>query len=99
MRRTLIAAAILSISCFTQTVRLSGQDPSTSPVVPGIASAMRKFSEDKEIAGSVTLVATANAIQHLYVDGFADLASKRPLREDSIFWIASMTKPMTGSVS
>ncbi len=96
MRRTLISAAILSISCFTQTVRLSGQEPNIAPVVPGVASAMRKFSEDKEIAGSVTLVATANAIQHLYVDGFADLASKRPLREDSIFWIASMTKPMTG---
>jgi CubicO group peptidase (beta-lactamase class C family) len=96
MRRTLIAAAILSISCFTQTVRLSGQEANIAPVVPGVASAMRKFSEDKEIAGSVTLVATANAIQHLYVDGFADLASKRPLREDSIFWIASMTKPMTG---
>jgi len=96
MRRSLISAAILSISCFTQTVRLSGQEPNIAPVVPGVASAMRKFSEDKEIAGSVTLVATANAIQHLYVDGFADLASKRPLREDSIFWIASMTKPMTG---
>ena len=96
MRRTLISAAILSISCFTQTVRLSGQEPNIAPVVPGVASAMRKFSEDKEIAGSVTLVATANSIQHLYVDGFADLASKRPMREDSIFWIASMTKPMTG---
>lgn len=96
MRRTLISAVILSISCFTQTVRLSGQEPNIAPVVPGVASAMRKFSEDKEIAGSVTLVATANAIQHLYVDGFADLASKRPMQEDSIFWIASMTKPMTG---
>jgi CubicO group peptidase (beta-lactamase class C family) len=49
-----------------------------------------------EIAGAVTIVATADTIIHLEATGFADLARKQPMATDAIFWIASMTKPITG---
>jgi CubicO group peptidase (beta-lactamase class C family) len=29
--------------------------------------------------------------------GLADIAAKRPMNSDALFWIASMTKPITGS--
>ena len=29
-------------------------------------------------------------------NGFADVAAKRPMAADTLFWIASMTKPVTG---
>jgi CubicO group peptidase (beta-lactamase class C family) len=45
----------------------------------------------------VTLVVTRDAILHHAATGLADRAAGRPMREDTVFWIASMTKPLTGA--
>ena len=58
---------------------------------------MQQFIAVGEIAGAVTLVATADEILHLDASGLADVDSQRPMQPDSIFWIASMTKPITGT--
>src|SRR5438477_8938053 len=47
------------------------------------------------IAGSVTLVAQHGKTEQLAAVGKSDIASGRAMRTDDIFWIASMTKPMT----
>jgi CubicO group peptidase (beta-lactamase class C family) len=49
------------------------------------------------IAGAVTLVATRDKILSLEATGFADLAARKPMETDAVFWIASMTKPMTAT--
>src|SRR5262249_52446228 len=67
------------------------------PAVSGISERMRRFVHDREIAGAVTLVATPDRIVHLDATGKADIASDRPIRPDTIFWIASMTKPITAT--
>lgn len=67
------------------------------PTIPGVAEAMESFIERREIAGAVTLVADEAGIRHLAVNGEADRAAGRPMEEDAIFWIASMTKPVTGT--
>jgi hypothetical protein len=59
----------------------------------GVSQAVSKFIEEKQIAGAVTLVANKDKVLHLAADGMADVASKRPMQSDAIFWIASMTKP------
>ncbi|HTX65092.1 MAG TPA: serine hydrolase domain-containing protein [Opitutaceae bacterium] len=56
---------------------------------------MQAFVDQGEIAGAVTLVATKNQILHLSAVGKSDLASGRAMKTDDLFWIASMTKPMT----
>ena len=58
---------------------------------------MREFVQKKEVAGTVTLVATKDKVVHLEAVGQADVAGKQPMREDTIFWIASMTKPITAT--
>jgi CubicO group peptidase (beta-lactamase class C family) len=63
---------------------------------PGIRAAMERFIQAHEIAGAVTLVATPDQVLHLDAVGHADVASGRPMKPDSLFWIASMTKPVTG---
>jgi CubicO group peptidase (beta-lactamase class C family) len=63
----------------------------------GISSAVQKFIESKEIAGAVTLVADKDRVLHLMASGLADIASGRPMKPDTIFWIASMTKPVTAT--
>jgi len=60
-----------------------------------IAAKMQEMIAKNEIPGAVTVVATREGISHLGVAGFADAAKTRPLSKDSIFWIASMTKPVT----
>jgi len=66
------------------------------PQDAAIAAKMRKMIAAHEIPGAVTVVATPNGIAHLGVTGKAGPdANAKPLRKDSIFWIASMTKPVT----
>jgi hypothetical protein len=49
-----------------------------------------------EIAGAVTVVVKPDGIVHLEPHGVADLATQHPMATDTVFWIASMTKPVTG---
>ena len=63
----------------------------------GIADRMREFVESKQIAGAVTLIATADKTIHLSAVGAADVAGGRAMSEDSIFRIASMTKTIIPS--
>ncbi|WP_230270892.1 serine hydrolase domain-containing protein [Rhodopirellula halodulae] len=67
------------------------------PEIPAISQAMQSFVEDKEIAGAVTLVVGPDSVEHVNVVGLADVEKETPLQRDTIFWIASMTKPITGA--
>lgn len=60
-----------------------------------IGARMREMIAQNEVPGAVTVVVTPKGISHLGVNGHADAAHTRPLTRDSIFWIASMTKPVT----
>lgn len=64
-----------------------------------VATRMSDFMLEREIAGAVTVVATKDHVQQLTVSGKAHISMQgeadRPMREDSIFRIASMTKPIT----
>lgn len=58
--------------------------------------AMQRLVDSKEFAGVITLAARHGKIVHSSAYGVADLASGKPMREDAIFRIYSMTKPITG---
>ena len=63
--------------------------------LPEIRVRMQSFVDDGTIAGAVTLVARHGEIASIESVGLADIAERRPMQEDSLFWIASMTKPVT----
>jgi CubicO group peptidase (beta-lactamase class C family) len=67
-----------------------------SPTLPGVGAAMQEMVAKNEIAGAVTLVVSKDRVLHLESTGFADIAANRPMTPDALFWIASMTKPVTG---
>src|SRR5690349_18307152 len=67
------------------------------PKLAGIGEAMKEMLAKNEIAGAVTMVVTRDKILHLETTGFADIAAKKPMTPDTLFWIASMTKPITGT--
>jgi CubicO group peptidase (beta-lactamase class C family) len=56
---------------------------------------MQGFVDRGEIAGAVTLVGRHDQVASVEAVGYQDLDKKTPMRPDSIFRIASMTKPVT----
>src|ERR1022692_723175 len=60
-----------------------------------VAPRMQEFVDKGEAAGVVTLIATRDRILHLGAVGKTDMAKDRKMRTDDIFWIASMSKPVT----
>jgi len=63
----------------------------------GIPATLQPFVENHSLAGAVTLVANKDKVLALDAVGFADVSAKKPLRTDSVFWIASMSKPITAA--
>jgi len=66
-----------------------------APTLPGVTAATQSDIAANDRSGSVTVVVTKDKVVHLEAVGLADLAAKTPMRPDSVFWIASMTKPVT----
>ena len=64
---------------------------------PPVASALQPFVESHSLAGAVTLVATKDKVLSVEPVGFADVAAKKPMTPDAMFWIASMSKAMTAA--
>ncbi len=60
-----------------------------------IRPAMQAFVDQNDIAGAVTLVARHDGVASLEAVGYQDLDEKVPMRTDTLFRIASMTKPIT----
>ena len=62
-----------------------------------IAAVLQPFVDRHTLAGAVTLVADKD--QTLAADnvGFADIAAGKRMTLDAIFWIASMSKPITAT--
>ena len=56
---------------------------------------MQGFIDRKEAAGIVTLIARDGKVVDVHASGFQDVAAKTPMKTDTLFRIASMTKPVT----
>jgi CubicO group peptidase (beta-lactamase class C family) len=77
--------------------------PPAKPEAVGISSerlrrlsgVMKQYVDDGRIAGVVTLVARGGRVAHLEAVGLADREANLPMRTDTIFRIASMSKAVT----
>jgi CubicO group peptidase (beta-lactamase class C family) len=57
---------------------------------------MRALVDDGKLAGVTTLVARHSKVVHFDAYGVQELETKKPVGKDTIFRIASMTKPIVG---
>ena len=55
-----------------------------------------RFIDSGQITGAVTLVARHGQIAHLEAQGVMDTESNRPVAPDTMFRVASMSKPVAG---
>jgi len=90
MRFISCALLIVLISC-------TSAFAADAPRVESISDAMRQQIDKHEISGAVMLVASRDRVLHLDAVGQKDIAKNEPMRTDTIFWIASMTKPITST--
>jgi CubicO group peptidase (beta-lactamase class C family) len=60
-----------------------------------IHSMLLQHIDKHDISGAVTLVARRGRIGHFETHGVMDLESGRVMQSDAVFWIASMSKPIT----
>ena len=63
----------------------------------GVIEALRTYIDRKVIPGAVVAVVGRDRMLAIESIGHADLANGTPMKSDSMFWIASMTKPITAT--
>jgi CubicO group peptidase (beta-lactamase class C family) len=66
-------------------------------VPPTLKPVLQSFVDQNIAPGVVALVADKERVVALETAGYASLAEKTPMREDAVFWIASMSKSLTGA--
>ena len=91
--RHLFLTALLSFALVSQAKKPEAAAASAAPTP--VAAAMQAYVDKHELAGAVTLVWSGDGLACHEAVGFQDLESKTPMAKDSLFWIASMTKPVT----
>jgi CubicO group peptidase (beta-lactamase class C family) len=62
-----------------------------------IAEMVQSYIDLHEVSGAVTMVARRGHIAHFEAQGMMDLASGKSMPKDGLFWIASMSKPITAT--
>ena len=62
-----------------------------------IDARMQHFVDSKQTSGAVTLLARRGRVVHLGAVGKADIDADRAMSSDTVFAIASMTKPITAA--
>ncbi len=88
----LVAGTAFSASLTTGKPEQSGM---STERLKRLAAAMQGYIDRGEVSGTVTLVARHGRIVHLQAQGLMDAGSKTPMKTDTIFRLASMTKAIT----
>ncbi len=96
--KRLICYVLLLVSPVICTADLERSKPElvdmSSSKLAEIAPAMAKYVEDGKLAGVITLVARRGKIVHFETEGLLNLETGEALKEDSLFRIYSMSKPI-----
>jgi CubicO group peptidase (beta-lactamase class C family) len=87
-----IANLILTLS-----VGLAFQGTLVAETPESSAAILKPFVNRHELAGAVVLVADKDKVLSVETVGFADIDGGKPMKADSVFWIASQSKGITAA--
>ena len=69
-----------------------------APASPEVTTALQPYLDSYKVAGYIAIIADKSGKTHYRnVTGYADVEAKKPLGEDNVFWIASMSKMFVGA--
>ena len=103
--RLLVRRALMPVCVALLAISLTGAKvPTGKPEDSGLSTerlkridqVIQRAIEAKQISGAVTLVSRRGHIGHFEAHGLMDIEAGLPMQKDTIFPIASMTKPVTG---
>jgi CubicO group peptidase (beta-lactamase class C family) len=68
------------------------------PASPEVTAAMQPYMDSYKLAGIIGIVADKTGkVHYKNLLGYADIEAKKPISEDNVFWIASMSKMFVGA--
>jgi CubicO group peptidase (beta-lactamase class C family) len=87
----------LALLILAMPVRIAaGAEPAATPT-GSLAAALQPFVDSYSLAGAVVLVADKQQTLRVETVGYADVAARRSMPADALFWIASQSKPITAT--
>lgn len=81
----------LSLLLFS-TAALSVLQAADLPAHNTFAASLQPFVDEQYVSGAVALVANQERVLDVTTVGYSSLSAKTPLREDAVFWLASISK-------
>ena len=96
MRRehTIVVLGLVSTVLITSTFATE-TDP---PASPEVTAAIQPYLDRYKLAGVIGIIADKSGkVHYKNLLGYADVEAKKPISEDNLFWIASMTKMFAGA--
>jgi CubicO group peptidase (beta-lactamase class C family) len=94
--RLFLLALFVPLTALAQTARPEAAGMS-SERLNRVNEMVGRYIASGEITGAVTLVARNGRVVHLQAHGLMDAAAKKPMQKDTIFRVASMSKPVAGT--
>jgi CubicO group peptidase (beta-lactamase class C family) len=94
VRCALIVAALTASTTASVTVAKPEDTGLSSARLQRITEMIQRRIAAGDLTGAVTVVARRGKVAHLAAQGVMDLDSKKPMTPDTMFRIASMTKPV-----
>src|SRR5690242_9949414 len=92
----LVLAIFVPLAALAQTARPEAVGMSTERL-QRINELVDRNIASGDITGAVTLVARNGRVVYLQAQGVMDAASKKPMQKDTMFRVASMSKPVAGT--
>ncbi len=95
--RSAVTSIALGLVAFGLPAPSSAAD-NDPPASSEVTAALQPYLDQYKLAGAIGIVADRKGkIHYRNVLGCADVEAKKPISEDNVFWIASMTKMFAGA--
>jgi CubicO group peptidase (beta-lactamase class C family) len=94
IRLSIVLAGLL-LTVFIASAIAAEDQPQASP---DVTAAMQPYLDGYRLAGVIAIVADKTGrIHYRNILGYSDVEAKKPISEDNVFWIASMSKMFVGA--
>jgi CubicO group peptidase (beta-lactamase class C family) len=89
-----VAVGIASIVLTAPAYSAEGEPPAS----PEVTAAIQPYLDQYKLAGIIGVIADRDGkVHYKNLLGYADVEAKKPIGEDNVFWIASMSKMFAGA--
>lgn len=85
------------VTVWVATIPMAMATENDPPESREVTSAVKPYLDQFKFAGAITMIADKSGkVHYRNLLGYADVEAQKPIAEDNVFWIASMTKMFAG---